>query len=103
MGNTKPSGVTRVCEESSAELKTTDDTSFYNFCRQIRPTIALVLAAIAKYNGPLATAYKCSDYFVKFSLSTHTDVQNLYFGNFFYDKYTCSKSSILDFEQVYLS
>jgi hypothetical protein len=36
-----------------------------------------------------------SDYFDKFSLLTHTDEQNLYFDNFFYDKCTCSKATIL--------
>ena len=39
----------------------------------------------------------------KFSLLTHTDEQNLYFDNFFYDKCTCSKASMLAFEQVHLS
>ena len=37
---------------------------------------------------------KCSDYFDKFSLLTHTDEQNLYFDKFFYDKCTCSKASM---------
>ena len=46
---------------------------------------------------------KCSDYFDKFSLLTHTDEQNLYFDNFCYDKCTCSKASMLAFEQVHLS
>jgi hypothetical protein len=47
------------------------------------------------YNSPLANHIKCSDYFDKFSLLTHTDKQNLYFDNFFYDKCTCSKASML--------
>jgi hypothetical protein len=34
---------------------------------------------------------------------THTNVQNLYFDNFFYEKCTCSKASMLAFEQVHLS
>ena len=55
------------------------------------------------YNSPLANHIKCSDYFDKFSLSTHTDEQNLYFDNFFYDKCTCSKASMIAFEQVHLS
>jgi hypothetical protein len=41
------------------------------------------------YNSPLANYIKCSDYFDKFSLLTHTDEQNLYFDNFFDDKCTC--------------
>ena len=41
----------------------------------------------------MANHIKYSDYFDKFSLLTHTDEQNLYFENFFYDKYTCSKAS----------
>jgi hypothetical protein len=49
------------------------------------------------------TYIKCSDYFDKFSLLTHTDEQNLYFDNFFYDKCTCPKASMLAFEQVHLS
>ena len=51
----------------------------------------------------LANHIKCSDYFNKFSLLTHTDEQNVYFDNFFYDKCTCSKASMLAFEQVHLS
>jgi hypothetical protein len=43
----------------------------------------------------LANHIKCSDYFDKFSLLTHTDEQHLYFDNFFYDKCTCSKASML--------
>ena len=39
----------------------------------------------------------------KFSLSTHTDEQVLQCAKFFLDKYTCSKASILAFEQVHLS
>jgi hypothetical protein len=39
-------------------------------------------------SSQLANRIKCSDYFDKFSLLTHTDEQNLYFDNFFYDKYT---------------
>jgi hypothetical protein len=38
---------------------------------------------VANYNSPLAKHIKCSDYFDKFSLLTHTDEQNLYFDNFF--------------------
>ena len=38
-----------------------------------------------------------------FSLLSHADEQNLYFDNFFYDKYTCSKASMLAFEEVHLS
>jgi hypothetical protein len=38
----------------------------------------------------MANHIKFSDYFDKFSLLTHTDEQNLYFDNFFYDKCTCS-------------
>jgi hypothetical protein len=45
----------------------------------------------------LANHIKYSDYFDKFSLLTHTDEQNLYFDNFFYDKCTCSKASMLAF------
>jgi hypothetical protein len=33
----------------------------------------------------------------------HTDEQNLYFDNFFYDKCTCSKAGMLVYEQVHLS
>jgi hypothetical protein len=44
--------------------------------------------------SPLANRIKCSNYFDKFSLLTHTDEQNLYFDKFFYDKCTCSKASI---------
>jgi hypothetical protein len=51
----------------------------------------------------MANHIKYSDYFDKFSLLTHTDEQYLYFDNFFYDKYTCSKASMLAFEQVHLS
>ena len=54
-------------------------------------------------DNPLANRIKCLDYFDKFSLLTHTDEQNLYFDNFFYDKCTCSKASMLAFEQVHLS
>jgi hypothetical protein len=32
---------------------------------------------VANYSGPLANHIKCSDYFDKFSLLTHTDEQNL--------------------------
>ena len=55
------------------------------------------------FDNPLADRIKCSDYFDKFSLLTHTNEQNLYFDNFFYDKCTCSKASMLAFEQVHLS
>ncbi len=48
-------------------------------------------------------SHQMPDYFDKFSLLTHTDEQNLYFDNFFYDKFTCSKASMLAFEQVHLS
>jgi hypothetical protein len=36
---------------------------------------------------------KCSDYFDKFFLLTHTDEQNLCFDKFFYDKCIFSKAS----------
>jgi hypothetical protein len=52
-------------------------------------------------SSQLANHIKCSDYFDKFSLLTHTDEQNLYFDKFFYDKCTCSKASML--AQVHLS
>ena len=55
------------------------------------------------FDNPLANRIKCSDYFDKFSLLIHTDEQNLYVDNFFYDKCTCSKASMLPFEQVHLS
>jgi hypothetical protein len=51
----------------------------------------------------MANHIKCSDYFDKFSLLTHTDEQNLYFDIFFYDKCTCSKARMLAFEQMHLS
>ena len=53
------------------------------------------------FDNPLANRIKCSDYFDKFSLLTHTDEQNLYFDKFLYDKRTCSKASMLAFEQVH--
>ncbi len=34
------------------------------------------------FDNPLANRIKCSDYFDKFSLLTHTDEQNLYFDKF---------------------
>ena len=36
------------------------------------------------FDNPLANRIKCSDYFDKFSLLTHTDEENLYFDKLFY-------------------
>jgi hypothetical protein len=64
-----------------------------------------IMACNKNYNSPLANHIKCSDYFDKFSLLTHTDEQNLYFDQFFLWKvHFCSKASMLGFEQdVHLS
>jgi hypothetical protein len=75
---------------------------FTDACERVRKR-CLSLLWQKNYNSPLANHIKWSDYFDKFSLLTHTDKQNLYFDNFFYDKCTCSKASMLAFEQVHLS
>jgi hypothetical protein len=60
-------------------------TSFIYWCERVRKR-RLSPPWQKNYNSPLANYIKCSDYFDKFSLLTHTDEQNLYFDNFFYDK-----------------
>ena len=48
--------------------------------------------------------YTADDNFLdKFSLSTRTDEQVLQCAKFFLDKCTCSKASMLAFEQAHLS
>jgi hypothetical protein len=66
-------------------------------CQQVYFDNLLVASnVIVQRTTPALTNHiKFSDYFDKFFLLTHTDEQNLYFDNFFYDKCTCSKASML--------
>jgi hypothetical protein len=77
-------------------------TNFIYWCERVRKRCLSPYYMTEKLIYSLLPNYiKCSDYFDKFSLLTHTDV-HLYFDNFFYDKCTCSKASMLPFEQVHL-
>jgi hypothetical protein len=71
-------------------------TSFIYLCERVRKGVYRRHDSPwqKNYNSPLANHIKCSEYFDKFSLLTHTDEQNLYFDNIFYDKCTCSKASM---------
>jgi hypothetical protein len=52
-------------------------SSFIYWCERVRKS-RLSPPWQKIYNSPLANYIKCSDYFDKFSLLTHTDEQNLY-------------------------
>jgi hypothetical protein len=82
-------------------------TSFIYWCERVYfDNLSASDVIVQRTTRALANHIKCSDYFDKFSLSTHTDEQNLYFDNFFCDKCTYSKltkASMLAFEQVHLS
>jgi hypothetical protein len=71
-------------------------TSFIYWCECVRKR-CLSPPWQKNYNSPLANHIKCSDYFDKFSLLTHTDEQNLYFDNFFYDKCTSLVQKLASF------
>ena len=78
------------------ELREEDEGSFYNFCRLLQHDILNITTR------PLC-ARNFRILFDKFSLSTHTDEQILQCDNFFLAKCTCSKATMLAFEQVHLS
>ena len=79
------------------ELREEDEGSFYNFWRLLQYDILNITTT-----RPLC-ARNFRIFFYKFSSSTHTDEQILQCDNFFLAKCTCSKATMLAFEQVHLS
>jgi hypothetical protein len=71
-----------LCIRNKFYMTSFSMTSFIYWCERVRKR-CLSPPWQKNYNSPLANHIKCSGYFDKFSLLTHTDEQNLYFDNFF--------------------